>query len=1097
MKLTDFYRRVLPASGRYCLFGPRMQHLWYDTIEELEAGTEKYAHAEAGWYFGTNGFDDAKSRKQENVVAARSLRLDLDCGAEKVAKHGIEKCYNDQREALAHIAQFFQWSGLKPTIVVDSGSGIHVYYTFDEDFPSMPVWQNCAEKLKRLTRAFGLKADPAVTADSARVLRPVGALHKNGRTVSAKEVRKDDMTLAEFAGAFRALEPSLPVDAQAPTTPKKPSGINADVFDAPRTDTKSSVVKAAGKCIWIKNSLDAKGDVGYTDWLNMLALFKVSVEGEDGAVDWSSGADSFDEDLTRTKLDTLTGGAPTCSKISDDNPACRSCAQWGKIKTPYRLGMLNDVEIASAAAPQEKVEAFTPFSDADLGEDDASLSDQTDAASAVEADDQVSKAFAEAAKADQRDSLVAEGKLPEDWPTLESMKAHSDVNPFFVHRSKGGRVLLCCFRQVKVKVEGGSVTVYKPLILTEQPFQIAGFVNGVSGGAQVILKYIHQYSIHKMPVWAHTEVSSKLLYDEKGFRDTVTDLGITPHNAADQRESFIMMQRYAAANLALLRQRANSDHFQHRMGFQFKQEKPVYVQGAYIADDSGDIKPCVLGGWLRAAQPGYELPYLPSNDPAAFKRDVFSEVILPKAKQYVQGISAVYNKPDDRNNDPYALGWFLGVASPYMAFVTSELPTPGMDLPAMGFTLSLYSQGSGFGKSAVQRCIMRAFGDPDLNRAGGDRGSGGSATSIGVQLATRGSLPYFIDEVSNNTPEQVSELIHKINIGRDKVRLQRDGKPVDRTGSWCSIANMSSNVSQRMLLTEHRRHSAAEQMRVIEVDFERVDKSQLDKATFDTVYSRVIAPASGALGMLLGRHGVTHWDALRARAEELKLEITAQFKLTQEERYYAALYAAAKLTAEVMASYGLEAVDVKLMDKLFADTIADTRTYIVETMPTNSDYAAQMVRDLMPRILRTPTETDRRGNKDAQYDEVSNWEIVNRSRIAGRYVAATHRLYLFQNDVRDWMVKAGGLSLRNLLREWEMTGFLTLVDGQQLSQHSIDKGIHPSKASNLKGRVYTFNTAHLGQMFEGEEAPQNVVQFGTAKAEAAAAPHNTETGTGD
>lgn len=1100
MNLTDFYRRVLPAQGRYCLFGPRRQHIWYDTIDELVAGTEKYTINEAGWYFGTNGFDGSGSRKQENVIAARSLRLDLDCGAEKVEKHGPDKVYDDQRTALAHIVEFIKWSGIKPTMLVDSGGGWHIYYSFEEDFATMALWRNCAEKLKHLCRGFGLKIDPSVTLDEARVLRPVGALHKNGRYVSAKALRTTDITLGEFAAAYKLRAADLPVEAAAPA--RKATGINADIFDAPRTNTLSSAVKASAKCIWIKNSLDAQGNVDYDNWINMLSLLKVSTEGEDFAVEWSNGHPEADEDVTRTKLDSLTGGAPTCSRISDNNPACHSCAQWGKIKTPYRLGMLNDQETAKLAAPAPsapKAEADEDGLSAMMGGVDEV--DEPSAASAggveVGMESKREDAFASAKEADKRKALIDAGLVPFEWPSVGELEPFCGENPFFLANSKGGRLLLCCFHITKTKVEGGTLTQYKPLVLTEQPFHLHSFVSGSANGAQVILKYINQYDSNKVPHWAHVEVEAKELFDPAGFRDRMASIGVSYHDAANGKVIIQMMQRYAQANLALLRQRANSDHFQHRMGFQFVRNKPVYVQGAYRVDPNGDIKPCILGGVLRPLQPGYELPFLPSDELAAFRTDVFEEKILPMAKQYAAGISAVYNKPEDRNTDPYAFGWFIGVASPYMAFVTTEVPTPKMDMPGMGFALSLYSTGSGYGKSALQRCIMRAYGDADFNKMGGDRGSGGSAIAIGVNLASRGSLPYFIDETSNNTPDQVSELIHKISIGKDKVRATRTGAMAEHTGSWCSIANMSANVSQRMLLTEHRAHSEAEQMRVLEIDFEKVDKSLLDKETFDANYASVISPATGALGLLLGRYAVMNWGDMRNRADHIRTDITKQFGLQQNERYFTAIYAAACLTADVMAEYGIVTVSRELMDTLFKEMIEDVRSYVASTMPTNIDYAELLIRDMMPRLLRTATETDRRGGT-GEYDHVSNPDIVNRSKLAGRYVASTHRLYVMASEFAAWATKRG-VNPRNLLRQLQLQEIALTEHGELSAQRLVTTGIHPNTVPPMRARVHIFNVGHLSTLFDQEEMPDNVVEFGraTKSSASAAAPEQTDTGTGE
>jgi hypothetical protein len=60
-----------------------------------------------------------------------------------------------------------------PTLRVDSGGGLHVYWVLDEPI-ARKVWQSIARKFSALAKQHGLLADPARTADIASVLRIPG-----------------------------------------------------------------------------------------------------------------------------------------------------------------------------------------------------------------------------------------------------------------------------------------------------------------------------------------------------------------------------------------------------------------------------------------------------------------------------------------------------------------------------------------------------------------------------------------------------------------------------------------------------------------------------------------------------------------------------------------------------------------------------------------------------------------------------------------------------------------------------------------------------------------------------------------------------------
>jgi hypothetical protein len=178
--LLDFYRAILPASGHYCLFLlPEAKHIWVESIEELADLTEKYQDR-TGVYYGTTAFDE-KSRKQVNVPLMRSLRLDIDCGPEKHERNP-EGTYPSQKDGIADLIRFSKELKLPPTFIVSSGAGLHVYYCLDADVPR-ESWQGAAKALQQKCVAHGLRVDPTVTQDAARILRPLGALHDNGNRV--------------------------------------------------------------------------------------------------------------------------------------------------------------------------------------------------------------------------------------------------------------------------------------------------------------------------------------------------------------------------------------------------------------------------------------------------------------------------------------------------------------------------------------------------------------------------------------------------------------------------------------------------------------------------------------------------------------------------------------------------------------------------------------------------------------------------------------------------------------------------------------------------------------------------------------------------
>jgi len=331
--LLDFYRAVLPAGGHYCLFLlPEAQHVWADSIEDLTELTEKYQDR-TGVYYGTTAFSE-KSRKQVNVPTLRSLRLDIDCGAEKHERNP-EGTYPSQDSGLEALLVFLHHAELRPTYVVSSGAGLHVYFCFDEDIPR-EQWQALAKALQQKCVAGGLLVDPTVTQDAARILRPLGALHDNGNRV--KVLGQGKTTTAA------KLTAKLNVPPPAPPARKYDLSINDDLI-AKVEGPPSSGWKIAEQCAALKEIAASKGDVQEPQWRAMLGLVKFTVEGDELAHEWSMGHPDYDAAATQRKLDAYAAGPTTCAKFNEYTTACNDCPHKGKIKAPIVLGRMTIVEV--------------------------------------------------------------------------------------------------------------------------------------------------------------------------------------------------------------------------------------------------------------------------------------------------------------------------------------------------------------------------------------------------------------------------------------------------------------------------------------------------------------------------------------------------------------------------------------------------------------------------------------------------------------------------------------------------------------------------------------------------------------------------------
>lgn len=203
----EFFSLVLPPTGQYCVVGlhqdKKPKQVFVESIEEISAYADAMVHKGYDAYFALASFKTDEGRTNTNADSLGSFFLDIDCGP--------NKSYETQDEGVEALINFVVQSGMpKPTLLVNSGRGLHVYWVPEQPIPK-DEWKPLAESLKALCQKHRLHADPAVTADVARILRipetlnfkdptnplPTKILLSRGRTEIAK-LRQVLVTLDEL-----------------------------------------------------------------------------------------------------------------------------------------------------------------------------------------------------------------------------------------------------------------------------------------------------------------------------------------------------------------------------------------------------------------------------------------------------------------------------------------------------------------------------------------------------------------------------------------------------------------------------------------------------------------------------------------------------------------------------------------------------------------------------------------------------------------------------------------------------------------------------------------------------------------------------------
>jgi P4 family phage/plasmid primase-like protien len=315
-------------------------------------------------------------RKALNATYFKAIWVDVD------VKAGSARHYATQGDAWAAISAFYKKVGLpKPSIIVDSGGGLHIYWTSDRPL-SLDEWRPYAAGLKALLLQEGVKCDAGLTTDAARILRVPGTFnHKYDppREVKLLHCGKDydfaaDLAMLPKANVTAAvtsqvkktivIEPGVVFDQPDPAFAAlaPDNALQAGIEPTGLTYVDPRPIFAKDGCPWLREALRTGGaDFDQPQW-NLSVLCTVFMENGDAiAHEISKGHPGYVHADTATLYDRKVSdrldrgiGYPSCSAIAGARSAhCAACPHFKKGKSPLNIRP----DFAALRQPETQAEA--------------------------------------------------------------------------------------------------------------------------------------------------------------------------------------------------------------------------------------------------------------------------------------------------------------------------------------------------------------------------------------------------------------------------------------------------------------------------------------------------------------------------------------------------------------------------------------------------------------------------------------------------------------------------------------------------------------------------------------------------------------------
>lgn len=338
MQTKEFLEHVWPDSGYYCIVSKDEKNkvipTFFNTIDEAVADAERIVKENKDAYFACSTFQENTKREQSNAKEEKALWLDIDCGYDKGKNKW--KDYRTKEEAAVALRKFTDETKLPPPTLVDSGNGIHCYWTFTEPV-IRAAWQPVAEGLKHLCVKHGFKADPSRTADAASILRiPLTKNFKDIENPKDVKVIHTGRTIS-----FDEIASYIPVHLETKSKPKRVWSDAAKHLLGNYSYRFKKILDSAkdGKgCPQLTNIFVNQSKMEEPLWRSGLSIAGFCEDAEVAVHNMSKRHPGYTYEKTEAKL----AGIPlphTCKEFENKNPGgCDGCIHKGKINTPIMVG---------------------------------------------------------------------------------------------------------------------------------------------------------------------------------------------------------------------------------------------------------------------------------------------------------------------------------------------------------------------------------------------------------------------------------------------------------------------------------------------------------------------------------------------------------------------------------------------------------------------------------------------------------------------------------------------------------------------------------------------------------------------------------------
>ncbi len=344
--------------------------------------------------------------------------------------------------------------------------------------------------------------------------------------------------------------------------------------------------------------------------------------------------------------------------------------------------------------------------------------------------------------------------------------------------------------------------------------------------------------------------------------------------------------------------------------------------------------------------------------------------------------------------EPNAFAALTAFGSPLLRFTGQK-----------GAIINLVFRGSGSGKSTTLAMCNSVWGHPDgLMSIPKD-----TINAKMLRLGVMNHLPFTMDEITNMTAEEFSDMSYAMSQGRWKDRVKAASNELRvNTTFWQTMSLCSANAHFAQKLGSLKASPDGEMMRLLEYQIKYTDVISVEEGK--QMFDHQLRENYGTAGGVYAKWLICNKEEAMRLLLATQAKIDKELKLTQRERFWSAVVACNITGGLIAKALGLHDYDMKAVYKWACGLIREFR----KDNDAPLDGAATVLGDYINRHVQHALVIN--GEADARTALSPAPLLEPRGPLTVRYEPDTKKLYIQATSFKDDCVKRQ-ISYTEVLRE--------------------------------------------------------------------------------